>query len=71
MSNLNDYQVLVRHKGGKKLLFFVINGKLYEVVIKTTKDGDELYLASMYRADESKIISETRKGEVLDDKRKK
>lgn len=71
MRNLSNYQILIRHKGGKKLLFFVVNSKLYEVIIKATKTGDELYLVSMYRTDEGKINSEARKGEILDDKRQK
>ncbi len=54
---------IVLKRGRVKLVFFFYHNNLYEGVIKSTEDGSELYLVSIYRTDPSKINSEkNRKG---------
>ena len=68
-SNINDADVIVLKRDGNKLVFFFIDEKLYEAIIKVTKDKKEIYLVSFYRAEKTKIDREARSGTVLTDKR--
>lgn len=70
-NNINDADVVVLKSDGHKLVFFFIDEKLYEAIIKLTKDKKELYIVSFYRAEKTKIDRESRHGTVITDKREK
>ncbi len=50
-NNINDADVVVLKSDGHKLVFFFIDEKLYEAIVKVTKDKKELYIVSFYRAE--------------------
>jgi hypothetical protein len=69
-NSINDADVVVLKNDGHKLVFFYIGEKLFEAIIKVTKNKKELYLVSFYRAEMTKIDREAKHGKILTDKRK-
>lgn len=68
--NISQPDALVLKDNGHKLVFFFIAEKWYEAIIKTTRDKREVYLVSIYRSNEKKLLKEASKGELIYDARK-
>lgn len=53
--------------GDQKLSFFRRDGKLYKAVLKTTADGNESYVVSVFRTDDGEMRRDLKRGTLVRD----